>query len=113
MSGSPHQLVSLLHLAAIQRHLCTHPIPRLAKVRPRSSVSSAVVRPLTLIWFCLLATFVFGRQVEVVVKDTTGALVPQALARPHCSDHDLGEVSLAREINLPDGEICELVVHAE
>jgi outer membrane receptor protein involved in Fe transport len=60
--------------------------------------------------FTLLA---WGRQVEVRVQDASGALIPDALGRAHCGGEDFGDIALAKQIDLPEGEICELAVRAQ
>jgi outer membrane receptor protein involved in Fe transport len=79
----------------------------------RNHVSSLVARSVILVCVCLFSLFSWARQVEVRVQDASGAIILDAWGSAHCGDQDLANLSLSKQIDLPDGEICKLAVHAQ
>jgi outer membrane receptor protein involved in Fe transport len=70
---------------------------------------------LNIVWLLTIALFsvsAWGRQVQIKVQDPSGAVIPNALGRGHCSIHTIGEVSLAKPIEVPERESCEFVIRA-
>jgi len=63
--------------------------------------------------FCIAAgTSAWARSVEVRVQDSTGAAIRGATATAQCGDQDFSDIPLANAVQLPDDQVCELVVHA-
>ncbi len=75
-------------------------------------MSKAVVRSILLGFLCLFSLLACARQIEVRVEDSTGALIPDVFGHVHCGGQDFGDIALAKPIDLPDGEICELTIRA-